>query len=381
MRLEDRVRPSANQASPAPASPYDDNRLAESVAASCGGTRSAVLAATLAKLAVDPASYEASVRGGKHCPLRAGRMMIERAADELLAAVAAAVDVTLPADAAHWVERARHEGLPLIVGWDLRGRSSRRCVKLYVNASDAGQAVRARLLKTLVTEAAGDHLPAVLGMNMGADGQVETKLYEQAADTQGLAQRCGERALVLARAASQEGADAGGVIAFDVHEGTLRPRAFFVALRDPPGATLWRCVESLPGYDAHAIAALLPFAPAPPRSVGISLHDETWTLYCKPNGSGHAPEALEPVAIFRADGVEVGVFVEPTERAARAFRRTDRHAISVREREGAPEPQAIESLVDWFASRLRGAERDGVPIVTRLDDPPSPWRMVAGDRP
>jgi hypothetical protein len=188
------------------------------------------------------------------------------------------------------------------------------------------------------------------------------------------------RARDLAAAARQEGADAGGVLSFDVHEGTLRPRAFFVALREPMGVTAWCCVESLRGYQAHAVAALLPFAPAPPRSIGISLSDDMWTLYFKPRDSSRAPDALEPVAIFRGNGVEVGLFVEPTEGAMRAFCRTERHAISVREREGVAEPHSIESLVQWFALRLRSAERDHVSVATRLDDPPPPWQLIEEGR-
>jgi hypothetical protein len=308
-------------------------------------------------------------------------MMIERAGVEILEAIAAALDMALPSVTSLWVERAGREGVPLIVGWDLRGGGERRCLKVYVNASDAAHAVRERLCAALLPEVQSSDLPAVLGMNVCADGRVETKVYIQAADAGQLASGLTGRARQVTAAASAEGAVAGGVLSFDVRGRGLEPRAFFVALRDPIEGRPWRCVEDLPGYDAEAIGALLPFAPAPPRSVGVSLQDESWTVYCKPLDSSRAPEALEPTAIFRANSVEVGIFVEPSERAARAFCRTERHAISVRERQGTAEPQAIESLMRWFASCVRTAERDGVSVVARLGDPPSPWNMVAGGQP
>src|SRR5262249_10622174 len=158
--------------------------------------------------------------------------------------------------------------------------------------------------------------------------------YVQAADVVELAHGLGARAQALASAARNEGADAGGVLSLDAAGVASHPRAFFVALREPPAGAMWRCVRSLPGYDWRAIEALLPFAPAAPRSLGLSLHDGTWTLYCKPRDSGRAPEALEPAAVFRTGAIEVGVFIEATEHAPRAFRRTARHAVSVRIREG-----------------------------------------------
>src|SRR5262249_5625375 len=155
--------------------------------------------------------------------------------------------------------------------------------------------------------------PAVLGMNARADGTVALKLYVQARDAVVLAGPHGEAARQLAAVAREEAADAGGVLSFDVEKPVPRPRAFFVALREPPASAPWRCVRGLPGYDATLIESLLPFPPAAPRSVGVSLTTGTWTLYCKPRGSGRAPEGLEPAAVFRSGGVEVGVFIEPAE--------------------------------------------------------------------
>jgi hypothetical protein len=303
-------------------------------------------------------------------------MMIEQASAELLEPLAQALGIVLPETKSLWLEHARTEGVPLIAGWDLRGRSGERCVKLYLNASDASRLVRTRLCRALAHGVTSDgEPPAVIGMNMRGDGVVETKLYVQSADAMGLALRVGAAAQALARAVREEGADAGGVLSFDAANDGLRPRAFFVALREP-GRGTWRCIRSLPGYDACTMESLLPFAPAPPRSVGISLANDAWTLYFKPENSSRAPEALEPAATFCFGEVEVGVFVEPTAHAKRAFRRTERHAVSVRVRHGTPPAAAVELLIDWFTVRLRAAESDGSSIAARVTDPPFPWRIV-----
>jgi hypothetical protein len=381
-----RIAVRRDAAPPSPLHPSPDE-LARRVAASLGAAQAGILAAALAACARDPACYEASVRGGPCSVPSAGRMMIERASPDVLDAIAHALGVVLPPARVRWLELAGHEGVPIIAGWDLRSGGNERCVKLYVNASDASRGARTRLCAALASGVAGgDDPPAVIGMNARADGVVETKLYVQFADAVRLAKGAGARARALAAAARNEGADAGGLLSFDAVGHVLQPRAFFVALREPPDGAGWRCVRSLPGYDPCALESLLPFAPAPPRSVGISLSDGAWTLYCKPRDSGRAPEALEPVAIFRlgaAEGAaEVGVFVEPAERAAHAFSRTERHAVSVRVRDGAPAPRALESLVDWFTARLRAAERDGARIATRLlANPPAPWRSVDATQP
>jgi len=324
----------------------------------------------------EAACYEASVRGSSTGALRAGRMMIERASTAILEAIAAALDVDLPAVTKQWLDLARRERVYVIVGWDLRTGGHDRCVKVYVNASDASRETRARLRRALLPRVGADGEPAVLGMNVRADGVLETKAYLQSADAVALSRGLDARAGRLAAAAEAEGASAGGVLSYDADDGVLRPRAFFIALREPREKTGWQCVRSLPGYDEGAVEALLPFAPAPPRSVGVSLDDDAWTLYCKPRASGRAPQALEPAAIFRLDGAEIGVFVEPTEHAARAFRRTARHAVSIRVRNGEPTPRELESLVDWFTAELGAAEHEGVDFRAHLANPPAPWRLV-----
>jgi hypothetical protein len=305
-------------------------------------------------------------------------MMIEQASRAVVDAIAHTLDIGLPPAAERWLTLATHEGLPIIAGWDRRGGGPQRCIKLYINASDAAGHIRERVCAAArVAALPGHEPPAVIGMNARADRVVELKLYVQARDAVELAERYGSAARQLAAAAREESADAGGVLSFDVEAGAPRARAFFVALREPRGSKPWRCVQALPGYDAALVESLLPFPPAAPRSIGVPLSTDGWTLYCKPRGSGRAPEALEPTAVFCGDGVEVGVFIEPTEHAARAFRRTERHAVSVRVRTGTPPPsRAIEELVDWFAACLRTVERTGGGLSEHLQSPPRPWRLV-----
>jgi hypothetical protein len=356
---------------------HDRAGLAGRIAATVGARDAAALAQTLVENVGDVADYEGSVRGSTDGPPRAGRMMIERAAPELFPAIAAALGLVLPETAQRWMDSARREKVPLIAGWDLRGGGSQRCLKLYVNASDAGHDARARLRAALLPElASAGAEPAVLGMNVRADGSVETKVYVQSADVIELADALAEHARRLAADARRERADAGAVLSFDVHEGVLTPRAFFVALREPDDRRWWRCARALPGCNVGTIDSLLPFAPAAPRSIGVSLSGDAWTLYFKPRASRRAPEALEPSAVFRAGEAEVGVFVEPTEHAARAFRRTDLHAVSIRIRNGEPQRAALEHLVDWFVARLRIAEAHGADVAGCLGDPPPPWRVV-----
>ena len=360
--------------------------LAHRVAATLvgdAGDDAGALAACFHTSVRDAASYETSVRCTTDGQLVAGRMMIEQASRPVVDAIARALDVALPADAERWLSVAAEERLPIIAGWDQRGSRHQRCIKLYVNASDASRDVRARVCAVAgIALPPAQDSPAVIGMNARADGVVERKVYLQGRDAVALAEPHGSAARQLAAVAREENADAGGVLSFELDGPVPRARAFFVALREPPDSAPWRCVEGLAGYDAALIETLLPFSPAAPRSVGISLSDGTWTLYCKPRGSTRAPETLEPAAVFRAGGVEVGVFVEPTHHAARAFRRTEHHAVSVRVRAGtAPAPRALDELIDWFAACLRIAERTGEDVAGRIQTPPPPWRLVDNDPP
>ncbi len=91
------------------------------VAASLDACSADALAGVLATEVRDPACYEASVRVRPGAAARAGRMMIERATPNLLAAVARALAVELPPAAPQWLAAAEREGVPLITGWDRRG--------------------------------------------------------------------------------------------------------------------------------------------------------------------------------------------------------------------------------------------------------------------
>jgi len=372
--------------SPAPQTSLDDpdavREFARRVAASLSTTHQEALAMAFAACAQSAACYEASVRALPGQPASAGRMMIEQASPSVLAAIASTIGVALPPAAARWIELAHAQGVSIIAGWDLRGGGQERCVKLYFNASDAWRAAGARLYAAIAPGVpGGNERPAVVGMNVRADGIVETKLYVQSADAVTLANGLGQHAQALALSARRENADAGGVLSFDTGSGSLQPRAFFVALREPHDAAGWRCVQSLPGYDHDGVEGLLPFAPAPPRSVGVSLPGGGWTLYFKPRHSGRAPEALEPVAVFSAGDAEVGVFIEPTKHAPRAFSRTEHHAVTVRLRRGVPPPLLIEALIGWFTAQLRLAERYGVRGGPYLTRPPEPWRLVPDREP
>src|SRR5262249_1981205 len=287
--------PLSNAMRPHATSPLDTaDALAERVAASIGPERSDALPAIPVRCAIDPASYEASVRCRPGGMPSAGRMMIERAPTAVLTGIAGALDIALPQSATDWLRLAEQEGVPIIAGWDLRGGGAQRCLKLYVNASDASRATRGRLYTQLAPGATSSEPPAVIGLNARADGAVELKFYLQSADAVAVAADVSANARALAAAARAEGADAGGLLSLDVEDRGLRARAFFIALREPPDGTDWRCVRTLPGYDPLALAALMPFSPAPARSIGLSLSDGAWTIYCKPRHSGRAPEALEP---------------------------------------------------------------------------------------
>src|SRR5437868_3167831 len=126
-----------------PSSPAADE-LARQVAVSLAGADGGPFAKALAACVREPACYEASVRGGSKGMPTVGRMLIEQVSNEVVTAIAHALDVTLPPEASRWLEGARAEGVPLFGGWDLRGGGNQRCVKLYLNTSDASRTVRAR---------------------------------------------------------------------------------------------------------------------------------------------------------------------------------------------------------------------------------------------
>src|SRR5262249_56834695 len=103
------------------------------------------------------------------------------------------------------------EGVARGSGGARGGGGGDRCVKLYVNASDASRAARARLCTELAPGAFDDHdAAAVIGMNARADGRIERKLYVQAADALELADRARGPARPRGDAGPDEAAEAGG---------------------------------------------------------------------------------------------------------------------------------------------------------------------------
>ena len=333
-----------------------------------------LLANRLNDPAITADAFESSVRGGAKSPPCSGRIMIEQAPTNLFAEIATSLDIPIPARSKCFIDVALREQVPLITGWDVRGGGAQRCAKLYVNASDASSEVRLRIFEELVPGHEINQPPAVIGMNARADGEEEIKVYLQHAEALEAARGTTSDASDLAANAWRDGADSGAVLSLDVGDDNLTPRAFFVALKEPPPGLSWPCLATLPGYDSEEIAKVLPFSPAPPRSVGLSLIDSRWTAYFKPRGSSRAPESLEPFAIFTFPGGEVGIFVEPSESAQRAFRRTDRYAVSLRIRSGQPEPVDLERLVDWFCASLHRVEQ-GATSSPDIDNPPQPWNI------
>lgn len=337
------------------------------------------LVAALLAAPLEASCFEASVRCHQG-QLRAGRMMIERASLAVVIAVAESLRIPLSEPVASGMALAQEQGLPLITGWDRRQGDGPPCLKLYVNASDASQSlrgeIRRRLLPGVRKGDLGESEPALVGWNLPALGPPETKIYLQGADAVAMASGLTSEARALAAEARREGAEAGGVLSLDVGV-RVHPRAFFVALREPPQGQWWEFLRSLDGFNEASVIAAFPFPPAPPRSVGISLSGSLseWTLYAKPRASGSAPRRLEPTAVFRSPSAEVGIFVEPVATAARAFRRTEHHAVSVRVRHGSPVPEEIEALVDWFAAGL-GQDDPAQPPARRWTSPPAPWKFV-----
>jgi hypothetical protein len=157
----------------------------------------------------------------------------------------------------------------------------------------------------------------------------------------------------------------------------VRSRAFFLAFRSDRAVEAEALLATLPGWSRDRVAAALPFPPGPPRSLGITLADpERWTVYYKPAGDDTPVASLEPAAVFRAGAVEVGLFLEPTDRAPRAFARTAHHALSLRLREGTSRPEDLERLMAWAARSVRAAELARLPPASLLRHPPPPWQTA-----
>ncbi|APR79828.1 Hypothetical protein A7982_05175 [Minicystis rosea] len=352
---------------------------------------SARIEAALGAAVSEVGQLEASVRGST-AGMRGARVMLERVPFGVVVAVAEALQVALPPAVHRVAEIAAADGLPLIGGWDITTEGP--LVKIYLNASDASVTVRRALSERIgrVVPVPDIEAPHVIGLNVLRSGRLEVKAYQQDQDERRIAELAGshaatesqtQRAARLAERALALGACAGAVLCWERDaSGAARPRAFFVATRGGADAAIEQCVADLPGWDGAAVAALLPFAPGPARSIGVALQGpEAWTVYFKPAGGDRPVASLEPLARFRAGDAEVGIFVAPNELVERAFARTGRHALSFRCRHGAPPRRDIEALMAWAARRVQAAEASGQPPARLLADtqhqrPPSPWHVV-----
>lgn len=329
--------------------------MIDAVAASLRGSpwegEAEAIAALLRDAGVAEARLEASVRGAADGSVRGGRLMVERVRPKLAAALLERLGLEHDdADDALLVWAEEH-GQPSIVGWDV-GREP-PVAKVYVNASDASEALRRSLGARLGLGGA----PHVVGANRGLEGQRELKLYEQHANAPAGAPepllRWAERAPV-----------AGWVISLDAP--ALRPRAYFAALRPTRGAPeLARLAGWGPAHDAA-----LPFPVGFAKSVGFDADGERWVAYVKPASAQPAGHDLEPTLVLRGGGVEVGLFVEPA--GGRAYAEVAGSALSYRVREGEPTPASIEPLMDWAVRILESAGA----AEPEWAAPPAPWEVA-----
>ncbi len=274
-------------------------------------------------------------------------MMVERVDAEIARAMLAALGIEESPTASRLLD-ALPEGHTLIAGWD------ERTAKLYLNLSDASDAIRSQAARAMGLEGA----PHVIGLNLGASGQ-ELKVYEQL-DT------LPPETPDALRAWAREFPIAGAMRSFEIVGGARHLRAIFATPRDGAGD-----LESLPGYDAQAARRAWPFEPGCLRSVGFSADGTSWTAYAKPFEASAVVHAVEPAHIVRSANVELGLFLEPAS-AERAYARTDKHALSYRVREGEPSREAIEAVMTWALGEVSASESTAV----RLSGAPEGWHAV-----
>ncbi|MEY3013053.1 MAG: hypothetical protein RIT45_1788 [Pseudomonadota bacterium] len=288
------------------------------------------------------AALEASARcrSGRY---EGGRMMLERL--EPARALALFDALRLPLDAPRRLLAAA-PGAPVIGGWDV-GRSL-PVLKLYLNLSDASRTLRERAATALGLEGA----PHVVGINLGRDAaaaaRVERKAYHQ------LAALPADAPAAL-RSWSASRALAGVVQSLDVTEdGRVAGRAVFVAPSDAADAAVG--LASLPGWQAEAFAAQIPYRWEQVRSLGFSQDGAAWVAYVKPLGQGVPLWSLEPAVCVRTPSGELGVFVAPVGGGERAYAVQGPHALSYRVRAGTPDPDTVAHVMAWAQSVLTGVQ-------------------------
>lgn len=310
---------------------------------------------------------EASLRGGDGLPVTGGRMMLERQSPAAARALFEVLPVAPPRLADAFLEAAETHALPLITGWDTDTSEPRG--KLYLNLSDASAEVRRQLTGATFGEALADTPAHVLGLNVFADGE-EPKLYVQPDTLPDEAP-----AALRERVAASPEDVAGYVTSYDLTGGGLVPRAWFVGLRPlPPEEADW--LPALPGWDDVAVAGAAPFHAGYITSVGFSTGGDRWTVYYKHPSYQGFNWRLDPVAVFRSPGGELGVYLEPDALAERAYGRIGGYALSYRIREGQPEPEDIDHLMDWVAGRVAAGELDPETPPRTTEPPPEPWHAI-----
>ncbi|MCZ7679078.1 MAG: hypothetical protein M5U28_10115 [Sandaracinaceae bacterium] len=205
----------------------------------------------------------------------------------------------------------------------------------------------------------------MVGANVGANG-ARLKLYVQRATWAEI----GAAGLPPALSAIEAVAY---VASFDVLGEGAALRAVFAATPHGREGGAEAALLELTGVSWPSLEASFPYAPGPLRQLGWAPSGEV-TVYAKRRGAAPPVHALAPAAVFRAGEVEVGLYIEPRGDGVRAFVRTERHALSFRDRQGKASPPELEALGRWAAGQAARAEREGVSMD--LSSPPPPWSRL-----
>lgn len=263
--------------------------------------------------------------------------------------------------------------LPLIAGWD--AGTPEPALKLYVNASDHSVQVRRAMAEQLGWAAVGrmSAPPHLLAVNVSAttcQRKAYLQLRERAPD---------ERDDRIERLVSKAARLVGGIVqSFDVDESDVRPRAFFLALRDDGEAA--SVLRELPGWNDQVVSAALPFPRGRCRSIGVALGDSALqhTAYFKPKALGEPLWSIDSLFVCATEHCEIGVHVSPRELGNPAYVSTARHAIAYRLRHGATDHHELQALMQWLQRHVEGLESRGEALVPPPTQPPAPWKLVSG---